>query len=449
MAKAIEKEQAPKGAYICSECKQEFEGQACPECGNAKGNLKLAPDGIEQSWHKGSHLFSAETLKPVDKITFPDIKVLEAKRIQMQMEELDDNLRESQVIKTRMKLKEQEMAFKRKEIEAKQLEDMSKDFVQGRTMTMQQQSESQSNIKEPNLPFMQQLSPQAVFMQQLMRMDSKKREEFIQQLSDADPGALANLSAMFTPAQSMFTPPQNQQQWSQNTYIPPWAYPQQQTHQPPQQDPIAMITAIFELQQKMAPPKDDSLKEILLEIKEEIKRNKEVSQQKPAIPQELIPILEKINRMEQKLSDPQPQKKSIADSISEISTLVTGLTELGLVAKPNTVDKSVDDQLKLKEFDFKKETAEKQIELEREKIEAEKNKSSLQQNIVTSLIQRGIQKTMTARQEESQQATTQRVKRVETNRQTRKPDEVISEVVTDSGVIRETRRPVDKELEVQ
>ena len=43
--------------YICDMCETEFNGTECPECGNRKGNRKLASDGIEQQLHNSNVVF--------------------------------------------------------------------------------------------------------------------------------------------------------------------------------------------------------------------------------------------------------------------------------------------------------------------------------------------------------------------------------------------------------
>ncbi|MFH1769094.1 MAG: hypothetical protein ABH833_00310 [Parcubacteria group bacterium] len=435
-----------KGRYICSECKNEFEGTSCTECGNIKGNLRLAADGIEHEFHKSSHLFNANNLKATEELMISDSQHLERKRIQMQMEELDDNLREAQVIRTKIKMKDQEMALKRKEIEAKRLDESSTEYISGRSSTPPSQYQQHEETQMP--PFMANMSPQAIFMQQLMRMDSKKRAEFIEQLSDADPSALSNLSSMFQ--QSI--PQQQQMQYQPNQYgqypmMPPWMQQPQQQAQQPQTNPIDLVTAIFELSQKMQPQRDDSMKDTLHEFKDEIKK---VHDRMDVVltrerEKDSSPILEKINSLEQQIKN-GGGGKSVVDQINELTSLVEGLEKAGLVKRSGSAD-NIDDELKLKEFDFKRETKNREIEIEESRMEAEKSKSSLTQSIVSSLLQRGIQKGIQAREDENQtqskpQHKPQTINRVSTQR--KEPVEIISEVETEAGIVRETRRPVKK-----
>lgn len=458
MAKSSDK--APvtvqRGAYLCLGCKEEYIGTECPTCGNSKGNIRLAPDGIEQDLHKTAHLFNADNLKSAEDLMMSDSQHLERKRIQMQMEELDDNLREAQVIRTKIKMRDQEMALKRKEIEVKKLDDQSEEYMSGRSNTppsQPQQREEQPQF--PNMPFMSSMSPQAVFMQQLMRMDSKKRAEFIDQLSEADPGALANLSSMFSQAQpqqqQQMYPPMQPNQYGQYPMMPPWMMqqPQQQAQQH-QTDPIALVTAIFELSQKMQPQRDDSMKDTLHEFKDEIKK---VHDRMDVVltrerDKDTNPILEKINHLEQKFNN-GGGGKSVVDQVNDLTSLVDGLEKAGLVRRSGSADKTIDDELKLKEFDFKRETKNREIQIEESRMEAEKSKSSLTQSIVSSLLQRGIQKGIQAREDEDAPKaahvsrtppTINRVRTVSAPAQV----EVISEVATESGVVRETRRPVKK-----
>jgi uncharacterized protein YoxC len=462
MVKASDDKAAPKGAYMCSSCKHEFEGSSCPECGNGKGNIRLAQDGIEHEFHKSSYLFNANKLKPAEDY-LSDSNALERKRIQMQMEELDDNLREAQVIRTKIKMQEQQMALKKKEIEAKQLEESAADYLSGKSshppLPGQQQDQSS---QYPNIPFMSTMSPQAVFMQQLMKMDSKKRAEFIDQLSEADPGALSNLSSMFQQSQPQSPYPQmnpyQPNQFGQYPMMPPWMI-QQQPPQPqqPHTDPIALITAVFELTQKMQPQRDDSIKETLQEFKNSIQKVHDridviTTKEKE---HNMNPLLDKINNIEQQIKSGSGSK-SVVDQVNELTALVEGLEKAGLVKRSGSADKTVDDELKLKEFDFKREIENRKIEIEENKMEAEKSKSNLTQSIVSSLLQRGIQKGLQAREEEEhpkksvpmfrQPAIMNRVRTSSPPVQTiqSEPQEVINEVTTESGVVRETRRPVKK-----
>jgi len=470
MAKSSDDAPKPvqRGAYICSGCKTEFEGTTCPECGNVKGNMKLAADGIEHDLHKTGHLFAgANILRPTEDF-LTDAQHLEKKRARMQMEELDDNLREAYVLKSQLKLHDQQIALRRKEIERKKIEEQSEEYMSGKSSIPpsqpqgQQQDQSQfggMGAGMPNMSFMQQLSPQAIFMQQLMRMDGKKRAEFIEQLSEADPGALANLSAMFPQAQpqpqQMY--PQTPNQYGQYPMMPPWMQqpaPQPQQHQT---DPIALVTAIFELSQKMQPPRDDSMKDTLNEFKGAIQKVHDridtvVTKERD---KDMSPLMEKIISLEQKLSSGSG-KPSVVDQVTELTLLVDGLEKVGLVTRPGRADKSVDDELKIKEFEFKREMKTKEMDNESAKVAAEQSKASLTQSIVSSLLQRGIQKGLKDREDDDTQPSSssssssssspaQRINRVRTVQpKPPEPVEIIDEVQSDAGIVRETRRPVKK-----
>jgi hypothetical protein len=448
-----------RGAYICSGCKTEFEGTACPECGNVKGNMRLAADGIEHDLHKTGHLFAgANTLRPTEDF-LTDAQQLERKRAKMQMEELDDNLREAYVLKSQLKLHDQQMALRRKEIERKKLEEQSEEYVSGRSSIPppqpgQGQGQGQDGgmgMPNMNMPFMQQLSPQAIFMQQLMRMDGKKRAEFIEQLSEADPGALANLSAMF-PQTAPQQPQQQYPGYPHNPYgqmmMSPWMQqpaPQPQQHQT---DPIALVTAIFELSQKMQPPRDEHTIELVKELKDENKKTQE------KIDSYIMKERDRDRGTDlQRASFAPVPPKSLVEQVSELTTVVESLEKVGLVTRPGRADKSVDDELKIKEFEFKREMKTKEMDNESAKVAAEQNKAVLTQSIVSSLLQRGIQKGLQDREGDNPQSSgasaspTQRVNRVRTVSTPVKPPEpveVIDEVQSDAGIVRETRRPVKR-----
>ena len=457
-----EREKPQRGTYLCPACKHELEGTECQNCGNKKGLIKLAADGIDQDLHTTSHLLGG-TLKSDAEFFMTDAQKLERKRATMQMEEMDDNLREAYVLRSKLKLHDLEMQTRRKEIERKQLEEeQSEEYVSGRSsappaQTQHGQSAGQPGASQfgeiPNMPFMQQLSPQAIFMQQLMKMDGKKRAEFMEQLTDADPGALANLSAMFQQAQPQQPqyPQMQPNQYGQypNPMMPPWMMqPQQPAPAPqPQQhqtDPIALVTAIFELSQKMQPQKDDRAIEMVKELKEENKKTQEK-------------IDAYIMKERDRQSDPQrtpviqAAPKSLIEQVTELTTVVQTLEDVGFVTRSGRADKSVDDELKLKEFEFKKEMKSKEMDNESAKLAAEQNKANLTQSIVSSLLQRGIQKGLRDREDENPQpqssgaSAPQRVNKVRTIQpKPPEPVEIIDEVQSDAGIVRETRRPVKK-----
>ncbi len=465
-----EKEKLQRGSYMCPGCKHEFEGTECPNCGNKKGLIKLAADGIDQDLHRTEHLLGGTLKSEYDFMT--DAQKLERKRATMQMEEMDDNLREAYVLKSKLKLHDLEMQQKRKELEKKRFEEESSDYMSGRSgippaQTGQGQGQGQQQdgsqfgagaMPNMNMPFMQQLSPQAIFMQQLMRMDGKKRAEFIEQLSEADPGALANLSAMFPQAPQQ-QPQQQYPGYPPNPYgqmMPPWMQPPAPQPQQHQTDPIALVTAIFELSQKMQPPRDDSMKETLNEFKGAIQKVHDridtvVAKERD---KDMTPIIDKITSLEQKLNSGSG-KSSAVDQITELTQLVDGLEKVGLVTRPGRADKTVDDELKIKEFEFKRDMKTKEMENEAAKIGAEQNKADLTQKIVSSLLQRGIQKGLRDREEENPTSSSssssrgasipQRVERVRTVQvKPSEPVEIIDEVQSDAGIVRETRRPVKK-----
>ena len=212
------------------------------------------------------------------------------------------------------------------------------------------------------------------------------------------------------------------------------------------------MKSIFELSREMQPPKDDSMKDMMHEFKDEMKKvhdRMDVVLTKER-DRDSSPLLEKMNSLEQKFNNGE-RGKSIVDQVNDLTSLVDGLEKAGLVRRSGSSDKTIDDELKLKEFDFKRETKNREIEIEESRMEAEKSKSSLTQSIVSSLLQRGIQKGIQAREDEDTPRASQgsasrappTLNRVRTVRPP-EPVEVISEVATEAGVVRETRRPVKK-----
>jgi len=103
--KSIEKD----ANYLCTDCNVEYSGNACPECGNNKNNLKLAPDGIDQQLHKKTTVFgNLGSFKPANDLLSSSQDFAEKAALQ-DMEEMNNNMRASYVLKSEIKKKELEM----------------------------------------------------------------------------------------------------------------------------------------------------------------------------------------------------------------------------------------------------------------------------------------------------------------------------------------------------
>lgn len=424
-----------------------FEGTTCPICGNAKGNIKLAPDGIEQEFHTTAHLFN-ETggFRATDELVSSS-KQLERKRQEMQMAEIDDNLRQAVVLKSKLGVHDLEMQEKRKQAEAKRLDEQTEDYLSGKSIAppiehgQRQQDQSQFG-GFGGLPLMPSMSPQAVFMQQLMKMDSAKRGEFMQQIADADPVALANLAAMFPSQQqpqSIYGPNRNEQYG----YPPPWWLQQQQSQQPQthQTDPIALVTSVFDLVQKLQPQKDNSNADLIKELREDSKRDRD------KLDAFIMKEKERPKEYDQQRAQlVQTPQKSLTEQITELTSVVKGLEEAGLVTRHGATLKSVDDELKLKEFDLKKDTQNRELDIQTGKIKSEQDSINLKQSLVSSLLKRGIEKGRQAREEENPHPKTQHSSEVPGINRVRMtpPVEIISQITTENGIISETRRPVKR-----
>jgi len=435
-----------KAKYICAECKEEFTGSECPQCGNRKGNLKLAPDGIDQQAHRA--VFNLDDVRPLEDL-YDNERLLRRRQAEMQLDELEDNLRRAYLLKSQIRLDELEMEKKKREAELKRIEQaLSDDTVTPAQPAYQKYAPQQP--QQPEMPLFS-FSPQQAFLTQLMKMDKEKRQEFIEQLSEADPQALATLSAMLTP----YTP----QPYPYSYPPPPYFWfaqqaQQQQQPQQPQRDPVeiasGLVSTLFDMLERSRPRTDESLKEAFRDLREELKRIQDrverVVESKKDNKSDLAPLLQKIENLEKRLND-TARKPSVLDTLRELKDLMTELENTGLAVRPDRAGKTVDDELKLKEFEFKKEQAEKEAELKRKQIEAENAKAEVARGLLSALLKRSLRKAQEEAQE-TQSRTPPAHNRTSsgsgsTSSKSREPV-VIEEHHTDSGVVKETRPPSKK-----
>jgi len=110
----VTKPKEPKTTMICAVCNEEFTGKKCPQCGNGTDNVDLAKDGIPRQTHSDSAAFgSAVSLRPTD-VALNQEYEMSQELARSQQSELQDNLRESYVIKSQLKKLELEAKLKEK-----------------------------------------------------------------------------------------------------------------------------------------------------------------------------------------------------------------------------------------------------------------------------------------------------------------------------------------------
>lgn len=456
MAKAAEKE-VQKGNYRCSNCNVEFTGTACPECGNAKDNVRLASDMIDQGLHGKEYIF-----KGLKSAEGTEADLMQMKAAQAQVREFEDNMREAYVARSELKKHEAEIQKLRKEAE---LAEAKANLAAGKSVSTNPapaQPGAGYPLDNGYTPFMG-MNPQTAFMSKLMKMNKDERQEFLSQLSEADPQALANMSAMLAPATPMMPPGYGGMPGMQSMAgVPPWMqqmYMQQmmmqqsqhQQQQQPQADPMEtamnIVSMMFEMMNKSKPAQDDSFKETLREIREENKDLRRRLDERAAggNTDALKPVLEEVTSLRNQLANNIP-RRTIADSISEVKSLVTGLEEIGMLNRPGALNKTVDDEIKLKQLEHNIAKDTKQQELEEKKIDAEKAKAAMAQNMMAAMFQRGLVK----RQQGADGAAP--VKRVDTRTAPSaahsvppQPAEVIEVHESDAGRVIESRAPIRKQ----
>lgn len=459
MAKTEVKE-VQKGAYRCVKCQNEFVGAECTECGNKENNTRLSSDGLDRDLHTTGHLFKG--LKSTENA---DMDLLRAKAAAAQLEEFDENMRDAYVSRSQIKKTDAELSKLKKESELREARaafDAGKPVTPGAAPSSQNANPYDSGMGNFSM-FGGGMSPQALFMSKLMKMGGEERKTFLSELAEADPQALANLSTMLAqPAPmnisqggsaSMYgMPPWMQQQMMWNQMMTGGHPPQQQPQQP-QADPtevaLGMLTSMFEIMQKMNPSRsDDGLKEALKDIKEEIKASRP-KEPAPAQPSELRALLDEIQSLKIQVASTN-QKKGLAETVTEIKNLVEGLEAVGLVKKPGSEGRTVDDELKVKQFEFSQKTKEKELEIQEKKVDAEKARTEMGKGILGAMFQRSIMKN-----KEGADVPASSVKKIPVINsrpvvqgvvKPATPPEIIESYKSDAGMVMETRQPVKKEV---
>ena len=429
-----------KGKFICSSCETEFTGAACPECGNKVGNKKLAPDGIEQQFHK------PEFLLGFDGDPLSDEYLISLENAKMATEEFKENIRQSQVNASEVKRLESERRLIQKRNEVDRVRDgWSDTFAPG-----EQPAES------PEQPFQQPLfgaqSPQAQFMSQLMRMDGEKRAEFMEQLSDADPAALNTLSGMFIQPQN----PMSQQSGNPGQFpgmYPPWMMQQQPQQEPQQQESTTTVMReMFGLMKEMQPEKDNSAVDIIRELKDEIKslhtRIDSVGRDSNNAVNTDDALIQYVKQLEKKIENAQ-YRPTFSEQARELKETIHDLETIGLVNN-NTGDMSIDDKIRMKQLDHDIEMESKQFQVNQDMIQTDKNKQKMREEFTKSLFTQSFNPVVEDKPvihdpaTSSASAPVNPFMVVSSPKTLVKPDVVVDTIQSDDGIINEIRsHPVD------
>lgn len=423
-------ETTSKKRYMCSTCTTEFTGKECPVCGEKKQVLELSPEGNIPKKIYNNTLGSIQDLSTVD--SFDPSSIMTVERAKQQAEEMKDNIRESLLLKSHIKKKELEMEKLKKEIELNNL-------VANVPYVDKQPIEKKPQEQTPLIS----ISPQQQVVSQLMRMDKKQREDFLAQLSEADPSALASLSALLS-NQHTAIPPATA---SINPYTMLPMIPQKK-----ETDSVEvaskMVEGVANMMKVMKPQQDNSIKEVISAIKESNSNQPnpielatqmvqtmfgmlqtmqpQGNEQDNGLREELKAMNERIEKLyadrtkeeinamreefKRELHDIKRQQVAqprvvtttsggnttttaipITHSLNEIAQVIDGLEKLNLVKRAGEKE-SVDDKIKLAKLQHEIEMDKLNHNLKRMQVEAEKVQAESKEKLVGALFSKGLQK---------------------------------------------------------
>lgn len=418
---------ATKGTYVCSSCETEFTGSVCPECGNKAGNKKLAPDGIEQQFHK------PEFLLGLDGDPLSDEYLISLENAKMATEEFKENMRQSQVNASEVKRLESERKLIQKRGEVERVRD-------GWTDTFAPGEQSTGSPEQfPQQPLFGAQSPQAQFMGQLMKMDGERRAEFMEQLSDADPAALNTLSGMFIQPQSnqMGQQPGIPGMYQQGMY-PPWMQPPAQQEPQQQESTTTVMREMFGLMKEMQPERDNSASDIIRDLKDEIKslhsRLDSVNQRPGTDANDAI--IQYIQQLEKKIENTQ-QRPSFKEQAHELRETIQDLESIGLVN--NNTGTSVDEKIRLKELDHQIDMESKKFLADREAIDIEKGKQKVREDFTKNLFTQSFAPAQEAEVPVTRPEPVNPFLNMSVPKVLSKPQVVVDTIQSDDGVVHEVR----------
>ena len=446
------KEPKSKTIMICSVCNEEFTGKKCPQCGNGANNTELAKDGIPKQIHSESATFgNAVSLRPTDVALNKEYEMAEQLAANQQLE-MHDNLRETYLIRSELKKMELEDKLNQKKVQVAPPPQPQQQVPQPEPQQMQM----------PN-PFQQPgLGPQAMFMNQFMKMTLEDRTEFLDQLAEADPAAMATLSGFFAQQpqqqmqQQMVNPYMQQQMPPYMQMPPPWMQQPQYEQQASVEDPttvaLSIVDKLHELSAKtqQSAPSEDS--QVVALLREELRvvneRLSAIGNESRTVENEAI--LMELGELRAQMSAPQGGD-SLKDQIHNIKSMVTDLQDIGMMHKPESTN-SVDEQIKLSQANHSIKKEDREIEIKELELKASEANMAMKKNLVSGLFNRQLQKSIQPSTETPPGAISQKppVSTGPMNSivyQPQKPDVVVDELISDAGTIRETRAPVRNDTE--
>lgn len=441
-----------KVSMICAVCNEQFTGKKCPQCGNATENVELSPDGIpKQEYAQGAAFGNVANLLPTD-IALNQEREMAQQLATNQQQELQDNLRETFLIKSELKKMEFEEKLNQKRVLSAPPPQPQQNIPQPDPQQMQM----------PN-PFQQPgLGPQAMFMNQFMKMTLEDRTEFLDQLAEADPAAMATLSGFFAqqppamPQQQMMNPYMQQQMPPYMQMPPPWMQQSQYEPQASADDPISvaltMVDKLHEMSTRTQTGGASEESQVVALLREELRAVNErlsmMTQESRNVENEAILI--ELGELRAQMSVPR-NDTGLKEQISGIKQIVTDLQDIGVMHKPESAN-SVDEQIRLSEAKHNINKEDRQIELQELSIKADAAKATMNKNLVSGLFSRQLQKSVRG-DGESHSTAIPPGRGVSTGPMSskvyepHKPSVVIDELITDAGVIKETRAPVKKDVE--
>jgi len=436
--------------YECPDCHTEFPGKECPECGLSKGKIRLAKDGIAQDIHKPEVLFGdVNNLTPTKSILNKDDSEFLRQRAEYQKAETLDNLRESMLTKSEIKNTELKKDLLKMKLGLEQYDPVPNDpNTQGWTNSYPPPQTTTPPDQAQQLQGMfGQQSPQSLFMSKFMTMKPEQRKALLEEVADADPSAIQALSTMMTPQQQSPYPPM-MQPGMMNPYMMPGMMqqpPQEQPQSDPMESAINMMATMFEMFRQNQPTPDTGLKEALHEFKSELgKINDRVSNisnvKHDSDDHDLRNELNGIKQMVQ-ASSTQP---GVMDNIRDLKDLIKELDSAGLTN--NTAPgNSIDDTIKLKEAAHKIEIENREFGLKENQLKTNDNVDSFKKQFATAIFQKELQKNIKPKEEPPSIYHGLQKQQPFVPRPSDAPKVVVSEHVADSGVVKETREPVQKE----
>lgn len=381
--KLKQKPSSVAGEFICGDCSHEFKGAGCPECGNKKNNIRLSKDGIPMADHKGI-LGDVDELKPYSDVGQEVLSLSQQSEI-VATEEFRENMQQSKVINSEIKRLEKEKVLlqKRHELEMAR---------EGWGEAYPPRGEGREAIitnpgAQSEQPLFGSQSPQAQFMSQLMRMDHDNRADFIEQLSDADPQALHTLSGMFSQ-------PQPQQNSMYGQMQGPMGFPPQYPP-PPRENPsdnVSMMKEMFSLMKEMQPSQDNSVAEVIRDLKDELKslhsRIDTVSSPQSPSNHGMDPILQHIQQLEKRF-DATQHAPSFGDQAKSLKETINDLESIGLINN-NAGESSVDERIRMKELEHQIDMEKKQFDLNQQTAQLDSQKQDIRETLAKNLFTKGF-----------------------------------------------------------